>query len=207
MVGNLCVDRFGNLMQTCDRDGENENYLAPRDHSVGVVHIGARSRRAQSCAWTFDDGSGPLAPDRARRAKRKSKCACAPAHATVATVDIPLGDGTAQRVTTEINVRDVLIAGLGDSIAAGEGDPDQAVQLEGGFCFRAVFGGGQYFRPGRAGYTDDRSCENGPSNDGRGEGLGAPRRALDEPGAVTARSTAISSAPRWRSPSSNRTSP
>ncbi len=66
----------------------------------------------------------------------RSDCACRYGRTTVATVDIPLGDGTAQRVVTEIAVRDLLIAGLGDSIAAGEGDPDQAVQLEGGFCFR-----------------------------------------------------------------------
>ena len=61
-------------------------------------------------------------------------------------------------------MRDLLIAGLGDSIAAGEGNPDRAVQLEGGFCFRR-FGGGQYYRPGRAGFTGDRSCENGPASD------------------------------------------
>ena len=40
VVGNLCVDKFGNLMQTCDRDGEKENYLAPRDHRIGVVVSG-----------------------------------------------------------------------------------------------------------------------------------------------------------------------
>src|SRR6266852_8332193 len=28
VVGNLCVDKFGDLMQTCDRDGEKENYLS-----------------------------------------------------------------------------------------------------------------------------------------------------------------------------------
>ena len=84
---------------------------------------------------------------------------------TVATVDIPLGDGTAQRVATEIAVRDVLIAGLGNSIAAGEGNPDRAVELDGGFCFKRFLrgGGSQYFRPSRAGYDDDRSCESGPS--------------------------------------------
>jgi hypothetical protein len=63
-------------------------------------------------------------------------------------------------VAAEIAVRNLLIAGLGDSIAAGEGDPDEAVSLEGSFCFRR-FGGGQYYRPGRAGYGGDRSCENG----------------------------------------------
>ena len=52
-------------------------------------------------------------------------------------VDIVLPDGTAQRVVTEIAVQDLLIAGLGDSIAAGEGNPDRPVRLsDGGFCFR-----------------------------------------------------------------------
>ena len=101
-----------------------------------------------------------------RRAIRKSSCACLRAAPPSPTVDIPLGDGTAQRVSTEIAVRDVLVAGLGDSIAAGEGNPDKAVELDGGFCFKRFLSGGvsQYFRPSRAGYDDDRSCENGPSS-------------------------------------------
>ena len=162
VVGNLCLDDYGNLLQTCSRDGANENYLDPRDHAIGVA-ISGQIPQGQTCAWTFDDGSGPL---------RQVNAACDGevrvrvryGRTTVATVDIPLGDGTAQRVATEITVRDLLIAGLGDSIAAGEGDPDQPVQLEGAFCFRR-FAGGQYYRPGRAGFTGDRSCENGPASD------------------------------------------
>jgi hypothetical protein len=164
VVGNLCVDKFGVLMQTCERDGEKENYVAPRDHRIGV-EISGDTPQGAVCAWTFDDGQGQL---------RQNEAPCEGeiilrvpyGRVTVATVDIPLGDGTAQRVVTEIAVRDVLIAGLGDSIAAGEGNPDKAVELEGGFCFKRFLrgsAGGQYFRPSRAGYGDDRSCENGPS--------------------------------------------
>ena len=164
VVGNLCVDKFGDLMQTCDRDGEKENYVAPRDHRIGVVLSGDTPPGAV-CSWTFDYGQGQL---------RQNEAPCEGeiilrvpyGRITVATVDIPLGDGTAQRVVTEIAVRDVLIAGLGDSIAAGEGNPDKAVELDGTFCFKRFLrgaSGGQYFRPGRAGYGDDRSCENGPS--------------------------------------------
>src|SRR5271170_1162895 len=163
VVGNLCVDKFGDLMQTCDRDGEKENYLAPRDHRVGVALSGDAPPGAV-CSWTFDDGQGQL---------RQNEAPCEGeiilrvpyGRITVATVDIPLGDGTAQRVVAEIAVRDVLIAGLGDSIAAGEGNPDKAVELEGGFCFRRFLSGSsQYFRPSRAGYSDDRSCENGAAS-------------------------------------------
>ncbi len=165
VVGNLCIDKVGDLIQTCDRDGTKENYLAPSDHRIGVALAGNAPQGA-TCSWTFDDGQGAL---------RQTDASCdsevtlrvASGRTTVATVDIPLGDGTAQRVVTEIAVRDVLIAGLGDSIAAGEGNPDRAVALEGSFCFKRFLrgsSGGQYFRPGRAGYSEDRSCESGLSS-------------------------------------------
>ena len=162
VVGNLCLDNFGNLLQTCERDGERENYLAPRDHPIGVALSGPVPQGA-TCVWTFDDGDGPLRQMSAS-CDTEVKLRVRYGRTTVATVDIPLGDGTAQRVVAEIAVRDVLIAGLGDSMAAGEGNPDKAVELEGGFCFKRFLNGGQYFRPSRAGFTGDRSCENGPTS-------------------------------------------
>jgi hypothetical protein len=164
VVAELCLDTSGNLLDTCDRDGERESYLSPRDYPVGVTISGVVPE-GLDCLWTFSDGetsprqsTGPC--------DREVKLRVRAGRTTIATVDIPLGDGTAQRVTAGIAVRDVLIAGLGDSIAAGEGDPDKAVSLEGGFCFRRFLSGdgSQYFRPSRAGYTDDRSCEIGPSS-------------------------------------------
>ena len=126
-----------------------------------------------TCVWNFDDGDGPVrqitAPcDQEVRLRVRS------GRTTVATVDIPLGDGTAQRVATEIAVRDVLIAGLGDSIAAGEGNPDRAVELEGGFCFRRFLrgGGSQYFRPSRAGYTRRPLLRERAVEPGRGAATG-----------------------------------
>ena len=161
VVGNLCVDDYGNLLQTCDRDGVKESYLTPRDFPVGVSLSGPAPQGAV-CAWSFDDGGGPLRQLNAP-CNQEVELRVPSGRTTVATVDIPLGDGTAQRVVTEIAVRNLLIAGLGDSIAAGEGDPDRAVELGGSFCFRR-FGGGQYYRPGRAGYTGDRSCDNASAN-------------------------------------------
>ncbi len=164
VVDSLCLDKSGNLVGTCDRDGERENYLSPRDHPIGVTLSGPVPQDA-TCAWTFDDGQGALR-QMSGPCDQEIKLRVLTGRTTVATVDIPLGDGTAQRVVTEIAVRDALIAGLGDSIAAGEGNPDRAVELEGGFCFKRFLrgGGGQYFRPSRAGYSDDRSCENGPAS-------------------------------------------
>ena len=131
VVGNLCVDNAGNLMPTCDRDGVSENYLAPRDHRIGLALSGAAPAGAV-CAWSFDDGDGPATQNSAP-CEDEVPLRVRSGRTTVATVDIPLGDGTAQRVVAEIAVRDLLIAGLGNSIAAGEGNPDRAVRLEGGF--------------------------------------------------------------------------
>ena len=59
VVPNLCLDKSGDLLDTCDRDGVRENYLAPRDHPVGVMVSGPLPAGA-SCVWNFDDGDGPL---------------------------------------------------------------------------------------------------------------------------------------------------
>src|SRR5262245_4776367 len=111
----------------------------------------------EACIWSLDDGEGPpsnvkvTCTDEVNRPGAYGK-------PTTAAVDIVLTDGTAQRVITDIQVRDVLIAGLGDSIAAGEGNPDRAVRLsDDGFCFRRL-SGGEYFRPGRAGFNGNKSC-------------------------------------------------
>ena len=135
VVERLCVNRAGKLMEFCDRDGGREVYLAPREHPIGVVLAGPIPANV-SCAWSFDDGEGE--PRRATvPCDEEIKLRVAYGRPTLVSVDIVLPDSTAQRVVTEIAVRDVLIAGLGDSIAAGEGNPDRPVRLaDGGFCFR-----------------------------------------------------------------------
>ena len=92
----------------------------------------------------------------------------------------PAADGS-QRVSTEIAVRDIFIAGLGDSIASGEGNPDRPIALsDEGFCFRSYLGtaAAQYYRPSRAGYKGGRACE-APDYARR---LAAPERALVQRG-------------------------
>jgi hypothetical protein len=165
VVERLCLDRAGRLPETCDRDGTRENYLSPRDHTVGLVVAGTVPPNVR-CVWSFEDGTGE---------PRTMEAACddevrirvAYGKTTNATLDIALPDGTAQRVVTEIAVRDVLIAGMGDSIAAGEGNPDRAIRVsDEGFCFRRFLAGNaEYYRPGRAGYGGNRSCEAGSDSD------------------------------------------
>jgi hypothetical protein len=160
MVKRLCIDLHGNVERPCIRDNVKENYLAPVDHAItvslaGTVPVGA------TCAWSFDDGDGP---------PQQSTFDCAePVNLrvrygpqTVATVDVSSGEEPTQRLSTIIQVRDILIAGLGDSIASGEGNPDRPVALsDEGFCFRSYLGTAseQYYRPSRAGYAGGRACE------------------------------------------------
>ena len=160
IVNRLCIDLTGKVGEACTRDTVKENYLAPADHPItvrltGQVPVGA------TCAWSFDDGGGP---------PRTSTIDCAEplnlrvryGAATNATVDVSSADGT-QHVAAAIEVRDIFIAGLGDSIASGEGNPDKPVALaDEGFCYRSYLGttaSSQFYRPSRAGYKGGRACE------------------------------------------------
>jgi lysophospholipase L1-like esterase len=159
-VNRLCIDLAGRVSEPCTRDNVKESYLTPVDHPVttrltGQIPVGA------TCAWSIDDGEGP---------PRQSTLDCAEplnfraryGRPTTASVDVSSGPDAPQRIATEIMVRDIFIAGLGDSIASGEGNPDRPIALsDEGFCFRSYLGtaGGQYYRPSRAGYKGGRACE------------------------------------------------
>jgi hypothetical protein len=159
MVNRLCIDLSGRVNEPCTRDNVKESYLTPTEHAVVVRLVGAVPVGA-TCAWTFDDGDGP----------RQSTFDCAEpvnlriryGRQTVASVEVSSGETGAQKIATEIMVRDILIAGLGDSIGSGEGNPDRPIALaEEGFCFRYYLGSAaaQYYRPSRAGYKGGRACE------------------------------------------------
>ena len=159
MVGSLCVDGAGNLTETCTRDGVAENYLAPEDHRISAILANAPAEA--TCAWSFDDGE---------RSPQQITLPCEEevtlrvryGRTTRAQVDIARSDGASDRAATDIAVHDLLIAGLGDSIASGDGNPDRAIALtDDGFCFRRFLAdaGREYFRPGRAGYRGPKACD------------------------------------------------
>ena len=158
-VNRLCIDLGGRVTEPCSRDGVRESYLTPTEHPVtvrlsGSIPVGAL------CAWSFDDGEGgprQLNQDCNEPINLRVRYG----RPTMTTVDVSSADGT-QQATTSIAVRDVFIAGLGDSIAAGEGNPDRAIALsDEGFCFRSYLGGptAQFYRPSRAGFKGGRACE------------------------------------------------
>jgi len=158
VVNRLCIDLAGRVSEPCNRDNVKESYLTPIDHPVvirltGAVPVGA------TCAWTVDDGDGPQTStfDCAEPVNLRVRYG----RTTVVTADVSSADGS-QRVSAEIAVRDILIAGLGDSVASGEGNPDRPIALtDEGFCFRSYLGtaAAQYYRPSRAGYKGGRACE------------------------------------------------
>jgi lysophospholipase L1-like esterase len=159
MVNRLCIDLLGRVSEPCTRDNVKESYLTPADHPVTVRLTGAIPVGA-TCAWSFDDGDGPQAStfDCAEPVNLRVRYG----RTTVANVEVSSGPEAPQRIAAEIAVRDIFIAGLGDSIASGEGNPDRAVALsEEGFCFRNYLGtaAAQYYRPSRAGYKGGRACE------------------------------------------------
>ena len=127
---------------------------------------------------------------------------------TVVTVDIAAGRHR-RAGAGEITVRDLLVAGIGDLIAAGEGDPDRPVALsDDGFCFRSFIATGrpEYFRPGRVGFKGDKACDSARDASTQMAEWSRPPRAGCPPPA-TARSTATSCARRSGSRSRTRMSP
>jgi len=158
-VNRLCIDLSGRVNEPCTRDNVKESYLTPVDHPI-VVRLTGPIPVGATCAWSFDDGDGPQTStfDCAEPVNLRARYG----RTTVANVDVSSGSDATQRVSTEIAVRDILIAGLGDSIASGEGNPDRAIALaDEGFCFRSYLGtaSAQYYRPSRAGYKGGRACE------------------------------------------------
>jgi hypothetical protein len=160
MLNSLCVDAGGRLLETCEREGVRESYLAPKDHRIGVLLRGAPA--GSRCAWTFE--SPDIETQRAEVGCDEEVRLFVPyGRPTIAVAEVQAAEGEPRRASAEIMVRDLLIAGLGDSIASGEGNPDRPIALEDqGFCFRRVVAtgrGGEYFRPGRAGYRGNKTCE------------------------------------------------
>jgi lysophospholipase L1-like esterase len=169
IMGRLCLDGIGQIADQCVRDEVRENYLNPADHSIEVRLAGIPPAGA-TCTWSFGpegDAASNTASAECGAPVRRRVLYGKP---TSVTVDLTAPGETVRRASVNIAVRDLLIAGLGDSIASGDGNPDRPVALsDDGFCFRrfASAGNGEYFRPGRSGFSGDRACDgdNGASND------------------------------------------
>ncbi|NVO16650.1 MAG: hypothetical protein HXX10_21710 [Rhodoplanes sp.] len=165
-VVRLCTDAAGRVIDECMRDGVRESYLNPADHRIEARVTGAVEPEAQ-CSWTFEDGDS-LPRSLTASCREPVNLRAGYGKPTVAVVDIAVPGGVPRRATTEILVQDLLIAGIGDSIASGEGNPDRPVVLsDEGFCFRRFIASGrnEFFRPGRYGFKGDKACDSGRGAD------------------------------------------
>ena len=159
-VGRLCYDRdAGRLLTKCSRDNVSENYLNPDSHLIILrVALPPQFSTAQ-CTWTIGDtATGKLVQQAYKgdlTGQRVPEKKPTPVHVVARNT---AGQTLAGDIT--ITARDYLIVGLGDSIASGEGNPDQPIQLsDTGFCFKRVLSPiPQFYLPGRAKATVAGDC-------------------------------------------------
>lgn len=117
-VGDLCWDAKSRTHSAC---GGIDAYVTPQGHAVEIRlrPLGAEGLlRELNCEWHVGDGAAVTAPCD----QPISAVLPWPQGATI-SVNVP---GEAP-VTTEARVKDLLIVGLGDSFASGEGNPDRPV--------------------------------------------------------------------------------
>jgi lysophospholipase L1-like esterase len=174
MVTRLCVNNNGGLQDHCRREyagadhpGADEPYIVPQSHSIGVTAQGAPA--GALCTWEFvavgDESHPVIKPDQPCSDEVLTQ---AP-YGKITHVYLFVGghpDNSQPTATTDVAVRDLLIAGIGDSTAAGEGNPDRAIALDSdGFCFRRFETSERdwYYRPSRRGFTGSRACGSEPA--------------------------------------------
>jgi len=152
-VHRLCYDEAtGRVPGKCRRDGVEEDYLNPKDVRVKLTAKLPSNFGNGMCTWTI--GGGATA-----KVIANQDCAVtvyervATKEATTVSVAARSESGRSLQASTTVETRDVLIVGLGDSTASGEGNPIVPVALnDTGFCFRRVAGtdSQRFFLPGRA---------------------------------------------------------
>jgi hypothetical protein len=167
-VGRLCYERTsGQVPRACARDGATENYLNPESHLI-VLRVGLPPEfSAALCTWTIGEAPG------AKTIRQPCSQAVSGQRVpnkvpTPVSVAAKTADGQTLATDTTVMARDYLIVGLGDSIASGDGNPDQPIALSAsGFCFRRVleFGQAEFYLPGRAKATVATDCEDENPND------------------------------------------
>jgi hypothetical protein len=149
-VGRLCYDRAtGELPRTCVRDNQKESYLKPDTHLIKLKVTLPPQFSAAQCTWTI--GETPGLKSFTRPCGETVTDQRVPDKVTPVHVVANNASGQTIKGDATILAQDFLIAGLGDSIASGEGNPDQPVALpDTGFCFTRLLGGGLFYLPGRA---------------------------------------------------------
>lgn len=167
-VHPLCYDSFrGQIIAFCERDGRRENYLNPLDARISVIAKLPAGFGDAMCHWVV--GTGDTAETRDKKCTEPvDDVHASTRRQTPVAVTAQNQAGAKLDGTINVQVRDVLIVGMGDSIASGEGNPDHPMRLDDqGFCFlRFVFGVSRpFYLPGRANVALDKSCSDSTPDD------------------------------------------
>jgi hypothetical protein len=158
----VCVDAAGQPKKSCQRDpdGTVESTINPESHFVELRVALPADLGGARCSWTLDFAPTPeqiTVPCEQPVGRRFPYGAATPVR-----VVVQKEGQTPFALDTQVEVRDVLVVGIGDSIASGEGNPDKPIALGGrneGFCLVRTASNRQYVVPTRAGVHVVRSCE------------------------------------------------
>lgn len=159
-VRQLCADELtGRIVDPCQRDGDWEAYISPKDVRIRVWASLPSGFEDANCTWTIGKGGKPFTRNCRDRIQQRLPLGSP----TPVSVVARTGSNTTLGASIMVEPRDILIVGMGDSIASGEGNPSEPVQLANtGFCFRRPFADWNlFYLPGRARAGGvDASCEN-----------------------------------------------
>jgi hypothetical protein len=152
-VHRLCFDGWtGRVPAKCRRDGVEEDYLNPKDLRVKLTAKLPADFGNAKCRWTIGGETGKTVPDRDCQITVNDQRV--PTNQAIAVSVVAQNEsGASIQGSVTVEARDVLIVGLGDSTASGEGNPTRPVALnDNGFCFRRVLlrDRDRFFLPGRA---------------------------------------------------------
>jgi len=157
-----CFDTtLGKLKQTCQRDpdGSNEDYINPQDHFVELHVVLPSTMTGAQCSWTVGEGAGALTINKSCDQPLSERFRYG--IATPIGVVMHTNGGTQPQLTTSVQVRDLLVVGVGDSVASGEGNPDRPIALgeaNQGFCFDRALSNAVYAVPTRAAVNVIADC-------------------------------------------------
>ena len=104
-----------------------EDYINPTSHAVLADITGVEDAAALSCTWLTAprNAESPRGEAVTQPCDEAARFVVPYPGGTVITVEI----GGRQVAKAEVKVRDILIVGMGDSFASGEGNPDIAVRF------------------------------------------------------------------------------
>ena len=106
---------------------DGTSYMNPTAHAVTVELTGLEETGTVECAWKITPGGDrPAKPKVVRQACSDPLKANIP-YPSGASIAVEVGDAEVAKTTVE--VRDLLVVGMGDSFGSGEGNPDQPVRF------------------------------------------------------------------------------